>query len=114
MEGVGEVDLPGGAQQPGEAVVAALEPAGDRQPLVARVAEAALQVDVHAVPAEDRGGPGRLQLAVQQFHGQPDRVAADIVEGPAGQASAQPDVVRLVQDEVEVGLDLAQVPDGTV
>src|SRR6202044_4058585 len=104
--GVGEGDLPGGAAQPGEPVVAAQEAAGHGEPLVTGVAHAARQVHVHAVPAERRAGPGRLQLAGEKLHGQPDRVAADVVEGAAGHPAAQPEVVRVVQHEGEVGLDL--------
>jgi hypothetical protein len=49
-----------------------------------------------------------------QLAGQPHRVAADVVQRAAGQVAAQPDVLRAGQLEVEVRLDLAQLPDRAV
>src|SRR6266516_331 len=86
-----------------------------QQAAAAREAEASPGAHVDAAGVVVGGRPGTGVLGGEQVTGEPDRVAADIEERPTGQLRRHPDIgVPLGHGEMEVRLDLPQIPDHTV
>ena len=96
MEGVRDPQLALGAQHPREGVVRRPEPGREHEPAISGEGQRAPDLRVHAVVGPHGVGdrPGELRFVLEEEPGEPDRVAAHVLDGPAGQLGEQADVAR--------------------
>ncbi len=113
MERVGQVDLPVGAEHPGERVDGTPESAAEHQPLAPVVDDRhGLSLDRAVAGGEPHGIACRRITGGKNLLRQTDRVAADIGESSTAELLREPDVLRSRQVEIEETVQLANLADG--